>query len=285
MTATLSHNDSAVLSALFSGGEPSAPPVSQSITNTQPDTLPNFTADELMRLQALETTAIRPLATSQSPSKSDIQKAIEELSRIIGENEGYPSAYNNRAQALRLRYPGDLTVSPVANAGVLEDLDTAVRLCLGDLPENEQPSQLAQRIAAKALTQRGFLLLSTSESLTHAQDPLLLSDKLPARIRGLSPNQLEDLARHDFDVAASFGDELARKMSVKMNPVAKLCGQMVKEALMRDVAEGLAEVNGGTIDLDIGGMGQGMRDLEERRDRAKREMFEEARRLQGEEGF
>lgn len=38
----------------------------------------------------------------------------------------------------------------------------------------------------------------------------------------------------DFASAARFGDEVAREMSVRTNPYAKMCGAIVKNALREE---------------------------------------------------
>lgn len=52
--------------------------------------------------------------------------------------------------------------------------------------------------------------------------------------KGKGKSELEELASTDFASAARFGDEVAREMSVRTNPYAKMCGAIVKNALREE---------------------------------------------------
>jgi len=45
----------------------------------------------------------------------------------------------------------------------------------------------------------------------------------------------EELASADFAIAGRYGNKTARDLAVKTNPYAKLCGQIVREALQREI--------------------------------------------------
>ena len=53
-------------------------------------------------------------------------------------------------------------------------------------------------------------------------------------LNGLGKSELEELASKDFAAAARFGDEVAREMSVRTNPYAKMCGAIVRNALAEE---------------------------------------------------
>lgn len=55
--------------------------------------------------------------------------------------------------------------------------------------------------------------------------------------RGKGKNELEEAASGDFAGAARFGDEVAREMSVRTNPYAKMCGAIVREAMREERRE------------------------------------------------
>lgn len=44
----------------------------------------------------------------------------------------------------------------------------------------------------------------------------------------------EEAASSDFAVGGRFGNEVAKGLAVSTNPTAKLCGQMVQEAMKKE---------------------------------------------------
>jgi len=47
--------------------------------------------------------------------------------------------------------------------------------------------------------------------------------------------QLEDQAHRDFQLGAWYGNELAEKMVTATNPMAKLCGEIVSNAMRKEI--------------------------------------------------
>lgn len=142
----------------------------------------------------------------------DVSAALERFSEAIRLLPERASAYNNRAQALRLK--GDVAgkergtgeshtargrpISPRClspHPGALRDLDTAIRLGRG-----------CGRAVCQSLVQRGLI------------------HRLQAR---------EDDARRDFQQAARLGSAFARRQLVLLNPYSALCNQMLSEMLGR----------------------------------------------------
>ena len=64
------------------------------------------------------------------------------------------------------------------------------------------------------------------------------SQQLPAQLRGLRRADREEMASRDFAMGARYGDEDARAMAVRTSPYAKLCGEIVKEAMRGDAMRG-----------------------------------------------
>lgn len=62
----------------------------------------------------------------------------------------------------------------------------------------------------------------------------LKAAELGGEWRGKGKSELEEMASMDFASAARFGDEVAREMSVRTNPYAKMCGAIVKNALREE---------------------------------------------------
>ena len=50
----------------------------------------------------------------------------------------------------------------------------------------------------------------------------------------MGKSELEEAASRDFAAAARYGDEVAREMSVRTNPYAKMCGAIVRNALKEE---------------------------------------------------
>jgi len=48
----------------------------------------------------------------------------------------------------------------------------------------------------------------------------------------------EDAASRDFVMGGRYGNEVAKALAVSSNPTAKLCGDMVREAMKREYGGG-----------------------------------------------
>ena len=48
----------------------------------------------------------------------------------------------------------------------------------------------------------------------------------------------EENASRDFMVGGRYGNEVAKALAVAANPTAKLCGEMVREAMKKEYAGG-----------------------------------------------
>ncbi|CAL8374899.1 tetratricopeptide repeat protein 36 [Gadus morhua] len=128
-----SEHDRAVLQAIFHPGSPlgdTGPALNSEEELTDDDR--GFDATRLTEVKALEAQGVK------SAEEGDLQAALHHFSGAILILPERPSAYNNRAQALRLQ--GD-------TAGALADLDRAISLSGG-----------VGRTACQALVQRGLLL-------------------------------------------------------------------------------------------------------------------------------
>ncbi|KFZ07081.1 hypothetical protein V501_06793 [Pseudogymnoascus sp. VKM F-4519 (FW-2642)] len=223
----LTPRDSAILSSLFTA-EPPAPATLP--PPPPPPGLPSFSTSLLKTIQTLESSALKPLNTA-SPPASTIQTAINELTSLIEAHPSYPSAYNNRAQALRLLHGSDLTVASAGESGIMSDLAQAIRLCI------PTTTGLQADILAKAYTQRGAVLLLTSTTMRTLESEGSKSEGAVQVLGGRNADEVEEMARADFREGKRAGGEVAGEMDVKMNPVRKLCGEIVREAMVRDLRE------------------------------------------------
>ncbi|CAN2387917.1 Tetratricopeptide repeat domain 36 [Pristimantis euphronides] len=127
-------NDSAVLHAIFN---PNAP-FGDISGGKDHDAEEDPELDSTFPPELLEESLRRELSGVKAAESGDVKTAVQRFSEAIALLPGRPSAYNNRAQALRL--DGDV-------AGALQDLNRAVELSTG-------------RGAAvrQALVQRGLIL-------------------------------------------------------------------------------------------------------------------------------
>jgi hypothetical protein len=212
----LTPNDALILCTLFNQDPPLPPaPIPSPSARTPPSPL-----------RLLESAAIAPLSVP-SPSRPALHQTITSLSALIIDHPTHASLYNNRAQALRLLHGSDLTIPDAAASGIYDDLCRTIDIATGLRPETQDG------VLGKAYSQRGYLLLKTARSLRQGARGGLL----PHALVGCSADEMERQAEDDFKAAAGWGDEAARVMVVKMNPVRKLCGEIVREAMVRDMRE------------------------------------------------
>lgn len=249
----LSQHDTQILNQLLSPGL--VPPPTDVIDSSRPAPPAS--------LLALEASILAPL-NIERPSSSILRSAIDALSALIAQHPDHASAYNNRAQAMRLLLGDDLRI----NESVWTDLTMAIGLIDGGrgaekstLKGSRAQTHMSKHeasVLSKAYTQRAWLLwklakaspidpLSSASSPEEelgkeAEDDVLAvktySSKryqLPAQLHGLSRQDLEEMASRDFAMGGIYGDESARSMAVRTSPYAKLCGEIVKEAMKEDI--------------------------------------------------
>ena len=205
---TLSPNDSQTLSLLLD-----QPPCTQStlIDPTLPSPNPN--------LQAQERSILNPLNTAK-PSTPTLTQAITELTSLINSNPTYASAYNNRAQALRLLHGDDLTHEDLAASTAWNDLCTAIFYASPSLSEQQQSDKIhstkedvikvspfAAKVLGAAYTQRGRLLVKLSQRKEGKEDSWdgVYEDLLPDVLKGKSAGVLEEMANRDFEWGGRYG--------------------------------------------------------------------------------
>ncbi|OJJ30500.1 hypothetical protein ASPWEDRAFT_32673 [Aspergillus wentii DTO 134E9] len=245
---SLSSNDSAVLQALFDAeSSPSGITIDPSLSPF-PQPL-NITPADHEVLKARELTIIQRLQ-SDNVSIETIKSAIQDLGALIAENPSYPSAYVNRAQTIRMLIEkssstnsnnnsgeDDALLDPINNDSVsrlFSDLGQAISLSTPSSPADPvSPAQA--RILADAHTHRGYLLLKATRV---KKDLLQKGEEMvggPERLRGLGPDELEEMASRDFFFGGRYGNKVAQQLAVQTNPYAKMCGAIVKEAMKKEM--------------------------------------------------
>ncbi|KAK3314990.1 hypothetical protein B0H66DRAFT_577023 [Apodospora peruviana] len=190
---------------------------------------------------------------SQSGDASEVdivgeyRECISRLGHLIETHQRYASAYNNRAQALR-RLCGDWMLVSVAKQPpqpllqdiddserlpmartALNDLDTAIQLLTPTKPYSRLSPQTT-RTLSMAHTQRAAIYHTTSKLLS--SNPLSVD---PGRREAdWTKLDFEENASRDFAMGGRYGNEIAKGLAVSTNPTAKLCGQMVREAMKNE---------------------------------------------------
>lgn len=252
----LTSNDASVLQALFDAeSSPSSGITVDPLLPSWP-TKVNVSSTDLEALKRRETDIVRKLQTNETPSRENVQSALDELDSLVSKYPTYPSAYINRAQALRilvdiqynehlkntLNNPygfeinaDDALFAPEAaslSSQIFADLGQAISLATPDSPADPLSSVQA-RLLSDAHTHRGYLLLKSArvKKVQAGQENV----GGPESLRGLSADRLEEMASHDFFLGGRYGNKVAQQLAVQTNPYAKMCGAIVKEAMKKEV--------------------------------------------------
>ncbi|KAB5585829.1 hypothetical protein GE09DRAFT_1210416 [Coniochaeta sp. 2T2.1] len=199
-----------------------------------------------MQSLELQIAGLRP--TTGADAVEEYQTCIKSLDDLIETYPNYASARNNRAQALRRLYGdsmllADAPPSPQAlrknaekaermEAGrtVLADLDRCVTLLSPDHPKASLSPQAAKTLSM-AHTQRAAIYHTTSKQLASG---CLLSVVESRKEAGWNKLEYEEAASRDFAMGGRYGNEIAKGLAVSTNPTAKLCGQIVREAMKKE---------------------------------------------------
>ena len=252
VNSVLSSNDHAVLSKLF---DPESVPDNTGVMiDASLPSDPNIPdphmylviqKEEKSIIQTIEAVLRDPEALPSSKHQA-FKQAYTDLSDLIETHPTSASLRNNRTQLFRLQYGDNVLVYDVKMdvsselwtlaTTALSDLDEAIRL-LSPVTPHSAVSPFQSRVLAQAYTQRGALFHAAVKLLTIYYEG---SESSPtAMIRVVS---LKDWDLHDFEAAASkdffmggrYGNEIGKSLAVHTNPTAKLCGQMVQEAMKRE---------------------------------------------------
>ena len=226
--STLSANDARVLNALFDPETlPSSVAKSKDASAIDPSLPPHpsISASQLSTLETQQNEIVRRISSNSSVEETEI--AIIELDRVIEQEPNYASAYLNRAMLLRLKLESQMPPSqhifthPTTSIQPLfTDLSRAIHISLPSYSPTAPVSPYQAKILRTAYSHRAYLYLKAAEMGTS--------------LEGLEKSELEELASKDFAGAARYGDEVAREMSVRTNPYAKMCGAIVRNALREE---------------------------------------------------
>lgn len=209
--------------------------------------------DILSSIQELELqiAGLSPVS-SPTPSLSRYLNCVKGLDSLVDEHPNYASARNNRAQALRRIYSDGMLVrttqtfqdeAPTLDAAasddtlisasktILTDLSTAISLLTPYTPFSPLSPQAAKTLS-QAHTQRGALYHLTAKRLATKGSELRI-DESQKEVRWKVVD-FEENASRDFFLGGRYGNEVAKALAVSANPTAKLCGEIVKEAMRKE---------------------------------------------------
>jgi len=259
MSPSLTHHDTAILQKIK---DPESGPGFQQLIDDSLPRDPHITDPtqyrHLINQEQQTLHSIFVLECQNPPPATPYLGCVDSLTSLIEKDPKYASARNNRAQALRRLYGSGMLVkslrredvphaeweetwpmgsyapSEVAARGacstVLGDLETVISL-LTPAPFATMSPQAAKTLA-KAHTQRGALYHRASLNLKSDGAELRIDASRKEAAWGVE--EFEERAQLDFALSARYGNEDAKKMMVANNPAAKLCGEIVKEAMRKE---------------------------------------------------
>lgn len=173
---------------------------------------------------------------------------LASLGRLISASPSYASARNNRAQATRRLYGDGMLITGVepsdgplmisgdrdeklsAASQALSDLDACISL-LSPTGAHPRLSPHAAKTLSSAHTQRAAIYHQTSRMLAKGGKVDVHPQRREASWKTLD---FEEAASLDFALGGKYGNEIAKGLAVSTNPTAKLCGQMVREAMKKE---------------------------------------------------
>ncbi|KAE9965436.1 hypothetical protein BLS_007657 [Venturia inaequalis] len=261
----LSKNDSKILDAVFD------PESSTSLANIEIDPLlpadahitdatllPALQARELCAIRIIERStpsvpsSPRSIASSDhegedQPHDKDVSyiEALSILDNIVKDHPAYASVYNNRAQLLRWRFGDESTLvqspphkstSTDAIISALHDLESTIILAT-PRPDSEKVSPTQGRLLAQAWTQRAAIFWQAAKDLSVPGTNVVSSQRHDLPWQAWDKTNFEEEASRCFHKAGLYGSEVGKAMSVIANPHARLCGNIVREAMKRSQCE------------------------------------------------
>jgi hypothetical protein len=212
--------------------------------------------DIISCIQRLEVQQVKQQSdgTTAIDIAEEYRKCVSRLGQLIQDHPQYASARNNRAQALRRLYGDSVLIADAkgkpqallqqfddserldAAKTVLSDLDHAISLLAPKVACSRLSPQVA-RTLSNAHTQRAAIYLITSKLLDSKKAVSIDAHRPEA---SWSKLDFEEQASRDFAMGGRYGNEIAKALAVSTNPTAKLCGQMVREAMKKEYGPGLA---------------------------------------------
>lgn len=206
-------------------------------------------------IQRLETQLSWSMSEEATASTVEDYKACtKRFDSLITEHPDYASARNNRAQLNRRLYGDAMLLSETSGMPMplIEQPDHAEKLkastlVLGDLersisllspPSLTTPmSPQAARTLSMAHTQRAAVYLKTAKLISHRSLDID-GDRKESQWTKVA---FEEGASRDLAYGGRYGNQIAKGLAVSVNPTAKLCGQIVREAMKKEYGPGFGD--------------------------------------------
>ncbi|KAH7156972.1 hypothetical protein EDB81DRAFT_408260 [Dactylonectria macrodidyma] len=182
------------------------------------------------------------------------KQCLSAIENIISEHHNYASARNNRVQIFRRLYGDAILLSETSDTSMslvesleaaekkqvavtaLTDMETSIKLL--SPPSLASPiSPQAARTLSMAHTQRAAMYLKTAKLLLHRS--LDIDNSLPES--KWDKLDFEEAASKDLALGGRYGNPIAKGLAVSVNPTAKLCGQIVREAMKKEYGPSFGE--------------------------------------------
>lgn len=182
------------------------------------------------------------------------RQCLSDIEAIIAEHPDYASVRNNRVQIFRRLYGDALLLSEPSDTPtplietlegsekrqiavkMLKDMETSIALLSPRLPSDPLSPQAA-RTLSMAHTQRAAVYLKTAKLLLHRS----LDVDSGLRESHWSKLDFEEAASRDLAFGGRYGNPIAKGLAVSVNPTAKLCGQIVREAMKKEYGPSFGE--------------------------------------------
>ncbi|KAI8964976.1 hypothetical protein F5Y11DRAFT_47553 [Daldinia sp. FL1419] len=201
--------------------------------------------DIVLAIQQLEMQLASVRSTSTEPIQ-EYRQCLSKLGELIEEYPKYASARNNRAQVIRRLYGDTLLLSgEQASSGLVTNVDEleksrAAELALSDL--DHAISLLTPKSMFAAISPQAGKTLSLAHTqraaIYHMTSKFFQSNSkvnIIGRREGIwTKDDFEEAASREFALGGRYGNEIAKALAVSTNPTAKLCGQMVREAMKKE---------------------------------------------------
>ena len=214
----LSTHDQVVLSKILNPGELEAPTQAQDQqknriqVNTYLPPDQNVSVELVEKFVEVEKTVIESVV--KDDSVDNVKRAIEQLKEIIVEAPKYASVYNNLAQLQRIQnqkcQKGDNEES-FSKQEIVDNLQRAIKLAG---PDQLIISKMQATVLQQAYAQLGQIYMENRDDDDSWAD--------------------EEKASECFRRAGEYGNKIAAELAVKVNPYARLCGNIVREALIEE---------------------------------------------------
>lgn len=212
----LSTHDQVVLSKLLNPGEleepaPSRPKIQ---VNAQLPPDQHVSVELVEKFVEIEKEVV--ISVEKDDSVENVTRGIERLKDIIVEAPKYASVYNNVAQLERILQQKGTGEAWSSTQSIIANLQRAIKLAG---PEQMIISKMQATVLQQAYAQMGQVYMDEKKKKADGGEDSWAD---------------EEKASDCFRRAGEYGSKIAAELAVKVNPYARLCGNIVREALIEE---------------------------------------------------